>query len=217
MSKNFMLVIVAIVIVLGGIFWFSNKNGSTTTNSSTSGAKPTNHVSGLDSKHLTLIEYGDYQCPVCGAYYSTVKQVAQKYNQEIYFQFRNLPLSQIHPNAVAAARAAEAAGLQNKYWEMHDSLYEQQTVWASASSPYSFFENMAGQIGLNIAKFKQDYQSTAVNDSINADLAEFNKTGQQLATPSFFLNGVFIDNSKLIDKNGPSLAKFSAIIDPKLK
>ncbi len=210
-----MLVIVAIVIVLGGIFLFSKKSSPTATNSS-NGAKATNHITGLDKKHVTLVEYGDYQCPICGAYYAIVKSVAQKYNQDIYFQFRNLPLAQIHPNAVAAARAAEAAGLQNKYWEMHDALYEQQTVWSSTASPYSFFENLAGQIGLNTAKFKQDYQSSAVNDSINADLAEFSKTGRPSATPTFLLNGQYIDNTKLVDKSGPSLAKFSAVLDAQI-
>ncbi len=212
MSKQFIAIVVAIVLGLGAIFWISNRGSSTSNNSSS--VQPSNHVQGQGQKGVTLIEYGDYQCPVCGAYYSTVKQVAGKYTKEIYFQFRNLPLTSLHPNAFAAARSAEAAGLQNKYWEMHDMLYEQQNTWADSSNAYTYFENYAQQIGLDLTKFKQDYASTAVNSTINADLAEFKKTGQQQATPTFFIDGKYIENSKLVDANGyPSVDKFSAVID----
>lgn len=211
MSRNFLIVLAVIVLILGGIFFTSKSKSNTGTGTSTSQA--TNHTEGQGKKGLTLIEYGDYQCPVCEAYYPTVKQVAAKYNTDVYFQFRNLPLSQLHPNAFAAARAAEAAAMQNKFWEMHDALYEQQTSWNSSTAPYSVFESFAQQLGLDINKFKQDYQSTAVNDAINADINTFNKTGKQQGTPTFFLNGTYIDNAKLIDGNAPSLDKFSQVID----
>jgi protein-disulfide isomerase len=166
------------------------------------------------------MEYGDYECPVCGNYYAAVKQVAAKYNDEIYFQFRNLPLTQIHPNAFAGARAAEAAGLQGKYWQMHDMLYENQNSWATVSNPLTAFQGYAQQIGLDMNKFNSDYGSSQVNDAIQADLNEFNKTGQQEATPTFFLDGQYIGNEKLgvFDKNGqiivdPTVANFSKYID----
>ncbi len=216
MSKRFIAIIIAIILGLGVIFWVTSGQSSAPSNGPSS-AQPSNHVSGQGKKGVTLVEYGDFQCPVCGAYYPTVKQVAAKYATDIYFQFRNLPLSSIHKNAFSAARAAEAAALQNKYWEMHDLLYEQQTQWAESNSAYTYFEGYAKQIGLDITKFKQDYESKTVNDIINADLAEFKKTGQQQSTPSFFINGKYVDNSKLVDANGyPSVDKFSEVINAEI-
>jgi protein-disulfide isomerase len=117
-----------------------------------------------------------------------------------------LPLSQIHPNAFAGARAAEAASLQNKFWEMHDMLYENQNTWSQASNPKDYFNQYAEQLGLNVEQFKTDFASTKVNSSINADLAAFKKTGAATETPTFFLDGKRIDTkadaetfSKLLD------------------
>jgi protein-disulfide isomerase len=165
------------------------------------------------------MEYGDYQCPVCEAYFATTEAVQAKYGDAIFFQFRNLPLSSIHPNAYAAARAAEAAGLQNKYFEMHDLLYQQSNwqVWTNSKSPTSFFQNYAQQLGLDLNKFNSDMNSSQVNDFINADMAEFKKTGQETATPTFFINGKYVSNSDLVDQSGPSVEKFSAQIDAAIK
>lgn len=218
MSRNFLIILVAIIVVLGGVF-FLGKGKSDNGSGGSSSGQATSHISGQGKKGITLMEYGDYECPVCYSYYPVVKQVAAKYNEDIYFQFRNLPLSQIHPNAFAGARAAEAAGLQGKYFEMHDLLYENQdpngqTGWVASSDALdNYFVGFASQLGLNTAKFKQDFSSSTVNDAINADVAAFNKTGQQTATPTFFINGVYVNNTKLIDNNGPSVDKFSAVID----
>src|ERR1700721_4318235 len=119
MSKSFWIVVAVIVAVAIGIFALTS--GSTNNSKLT----PTNHVEGLGQDNVKLVEYGDYQCPYCGEYYSTVKQVVSMYNSQITFQFRNFPLTSIHPNAFAGARAAEAAGLMGKFWQMHDLLYEQ--------------------------------------------------------------------------------------------
>src|SRR6185437_12222322 len=121
MSKQFWIILAAIIVILGGIVFVTNHNKPST---GAGNGKPTNHVEGISPTGAKLIEYGDYQCPVCGSFYSTVKQVAAKYDKTVVFQFRNLPLTSLHPNAFAAARAAEAAGLQGKYWEMHDMLYQ---------------------------------------------------------------------------------------------
>jgi protein-disulfide isomerase len=214
MSKQFIGILAAVIVGLGLIFWFSgsHKNNNTSKSGSNSG-QVTAHITGQGKKGVTLMEYGDYQCPVCGSYYPTVKQVVDKYNNDIYFQFRNLPLTQIHPNAFAGARAAEAAGLQGKYFEMHDILYENQTSWSEISDPTTLFKTYAQQLGLDVNKFNTDYSSSNVNDAIQADLTEFAKTGQQQATPTFFINGVYVSNDKLADNNGPSVEKFSQQID----
>ena len=186
MSKQFIGILVVIILVFVGIFAFSSKSGTSSKTGST--GTLTQHIEGQGKDHVTLIEYGDYECPYCGQYFPTVKQVQAEFNQQIYFQFRNFPLVSLHPNAFAGARAAEAAAQQNKFWEMHDALYESQTQWSGASDPTPYFNAYAGQLGLNVAKFKQDYASGKVNDLINADLAQGNKLNIQ-GTPTFFLDG----------------------------
>jgi len=186
MSKQFIGILVVIILVFVGIFAFSSKSGTSSKAGST--GTLTEHIEGQGKDHVTLIEYGDYECPYCGQYFPTVKQVQAEFNQQIYFQFRNFPLVSLHPNAFAGARAAEAAALQNKFWEMHDALYESQTQWSGSSDPTPYFNAYAGQLGLNVTKFKQDYASGKVNDLINADLAQGNKLNIQ-GTPTFFLDG----------------------------
>jgi len=185
MDKRFWGVVVVIVLVFGGIFIFSNHSQ----NKGNSSDQPTNHVEGSGQDKVTLLEYGDYECPYCGQYFPIVKQVEQEYGNLIYFQFRNLPLTELHPNAYAGARAAEAAALQNQFWQMHDALYEYQNSWVSLTDPEPYFEQLASQLGLNVTKFEQDYSSSQVNASIQGDLAAFAKTGAEEATPTFFLDG----------------------------
>jgi protein-disulfide isomerase len=218
MDKRFLAILAGLVIIFGGIFVFnqssSNGSGSGTKNSS----QPTQHIEGKGQKKITLIEYGDYQCPICGIYYQPMKVVAAKFSNDIYFQFRNLPLTSIHQNAFAGARAAEAAGLQNKYWQMHDMLYENQNSWSQSSNVQAVFVTYAQQLGLNTTQFKNDYSSDKVNRAINADLAEFKKTGKDQATPSFFLNGTYIDNSAFADAktNQPNVEKISKVIQDEI-
>jgi protein-disulfide isomerase len=221
MDRRFLAILAAIVIIFIGIFSVtqkSNKTGSSSGNNSNSTVQPSNHVEGNGTKGVTLVEYGDYQCPICELYYPVVKEVAAKYNEQIYLQFRNLPLTQVHPNAFAGARAAEAAAMQGKFWEMHDTLYENTNwqLWTNAKSPISDFNSFAKEVGLDLTKFQQDYSSEKVNDIINADLNAFSKTGQSMATPTFFLDGKYIDNGLLVDNNGPSLAQFSKVIDAEI-
>lgn len=222
MDKRFLAVIGVIVVVFGGILLFGGKHNSGSTGS-TSSAQPTNHVTGDLSSKVTLVEYGDFECPICGEYYPTIKQVEQKYDSTVKFQFRNLPLSSIHPNAFAGARAAEAAANQGQFWGMHDLLYENQdpngaSGWVASRDPLDdYFVGYAKQLKLNVATFKKDFASSAANNRINADINAFSKTGQQEATPTFFLNGKYVSNDKLVDSNGPSLAAFSKVLDAALK
>ena len=206
MSKRFLLILVAIAVGLGAIFWFTKDKSD----SGTSSAQPTNHVKGTGSKGVTLIEYGDYQCPACKAFHPILQQVFNKYEGDIYFQFRNFPLTQIHPNAFVGARAAEAAGLQDKFWEMYDKLYENQQAWSVSSSPNSYFEQYASDLGLDVPKFKQDLLSFDINTLINADIKEANKIGAS-ATPTFVLDG------KKLEENPTDLEAFSKIIDNAIK
>lgn len=217
MDKRFWAIIGVIVVVFGGIVVYqSHKDSSDASSNST----PTSHTEGKVDSNVTLVEYGDYQCPVCENYYATVKAVQEKYNDKVKFQFRNLPLSSAHPNAFAAARAAEAADMQGKFWEMHDLLYNTTNwqEWTPSDSAEKFFENYASQLGLNVSKFKQDFASAAVNSRINADIQAFKDTKQSMATPTFFINGKYVENGKLVDSSRePSVDAFSKQLDDALK
>lgn len=200
MDKRFLAVIGAIIIIFVGFLVFRNDDAS----APQSKGKPTNHVKGEGA--VTLVEYGDFQCPACGQYYPIIEQVADKYASEVTFQFRHNPLVSIHPNAFAGSRAAEAASKQGKFWEMYDKLFANQQDWSSSSNPTSLFETYAKQIGLNIDQFNQDFKSSSVNNAINADLAQGKKIGVK-ATPTFVLNGKVIENPQ------PTVESFSEVLD----
>jgi protein-disulfide isomerase len=188
MSKQFLAILAAIILIFAGLVLFTGKKNDSGTKSNS--ATLTQHYTGNDKASVTLTEYGDFQCPYCEQYSQTVSQVVETNKDKIRFQFRNFPLTQLHQNAFAAARAAEAAGLQNKYWEMHDALYNPSNwqVWTQGSSPNSAFNQYAQQLGLDVNKFKADFASSKVNDLINADMAEGNRLGIT-GTPTFYLDG----------------------------
>jgi protein-disulfide isomerase len=214
MSKEFWIALVVIAAILLGIVVVTDRNKGST---STTTGQPTNHIEGKDAKNVTFIEYGDYECPICEEFYATVKQVASDEFNNIKFQFRNLPLTQIHPNAFAGARAAEAASDLGQFWQMHDLLYENQSAWVSSSNPLTFFDNYASQLGLNVTQFNKDYSSNQVDNAINADLNAFNQTGDQMATPTFILDGKTLNNENLIGSNGlPSVTAFESAINAEI-
>lgn len=215
MDKRFLTILALLVAAFIGFFVFTQNDSDN--NKSGNGAEPTNHLIGEGQKGVKLVEYGDYQCPSCFAYEPVVKQVVEKYLKDIHFQFRNLPLIAIHNNAFSAARAAEAAGMQDRFWQMHDALYEpiNWQSWTNAPNVRSVFEMYATRLGLNVEQFKKDYASERANDLVNADLTAFEKTGQPKGTPTFFLDGVVLKNSELVDpvSGQPTLEKFSQKID----
>jgi protein-disulfide isomerase len=214
MDKRFWAVIGVIAVIFIGIIFVNNRHAS----APASNASATNHIYGEGAKGVTLVEYGDFQCPVCGLYEPTVKQVREKYKADIKFQFRNFPLQQVHQNAFAAARAAEAASLQGKFWEMHDQLFDGQQAWSASSNPLSTFKGYAQTIGIDANKFQTDFSSKQVNDTINADIHEGDKL-KITGTPTFYLDGKQIQLSDLIDSatNSPSTDKFSKLIDDAIK
>lgn len=214
MDKRFLSIlggIIVIFIIIFAVTQGSSNNNSGSNNSSSS--QGSSNIEGQGKKHVTLVEWGDFECPICEAYYLPLKQAVAAESNNIYFQFRNLPLTSIHPNAFAGARAAQAAALQGKFWQMHDKLYDNQNTWATSSNPQTYFDTYARQIGLNVSQFDSDYSSTKVNSVINADLSDFAKTGKEQATPTFFMNGVYLPNSELVDQNGqPSAAAIESTI-----
>ncbi|MFZ2125702.1 MAG: thioredoxin domain-containing protein [Candidatus Saccharimonadales bacterium] len=170
------------------------------------------HVFGKIDSKVTLIEYGDYQCPGCGAEHVLVKAILDTYKDKIRYVFRNFPLTSIHPNAKAASATVEAAGLQNKYWEMHNKVYEAQSAWVNllAGERDSLFTTYAKDLGLDMDKFKTDIVSKEINNKINYDTAIARKLNIN-GTPSFYLNGTAIKGETWGDD-----AKFRAAIDSEL-
>lgn len=202
-NKRFLLIILVCAAVFFGLL-FVNKKDAEAPSGETA---PTSHILGSEDAPVTLVEYGDFQCPACGAYYPILKEAKAKYGDRLAFQFRHFPLVQIHPNAMAAHRAAEAAGEQGKFFEMHDLLYERQSLWTGSQNPAPVFEGYADELGLDLEQYRQDVASSETNSVIQADLA----AGQELsvtATPTFVLNGTRIEEnprdtegfSKLIDE-----------------
>jgi protein-disulfide isomerase len=131
---------------------------------------------------LTLVEYGDYQCPFCGAAYPVVKQVQEALGKNLRFVFRNFPLTEAHPYALLAAEAAEAAALQDKFWEMHDLMFEQQDLLEPDIIPV-----WAEKIGLNLEKLGKDILDAGVAARIKEDRRTGIRSGVN-GTPTFFIN-----------------------------
>jgi protein-disulfide isomerase len=202
-KKAWIIFASACVILLVGLVYVSSKDkvdvskvdANKIQSANAQSGNIADHVFGKKDSKVVFIEYGDFQCPGCGSAYPTVKDVTEKYQGQVAFIFRNFPLTSLHPNAKAAAAAAEAAGLQNKYWEMHNELYANQSSWEnlSTSERTDFFASYAKNFGLNVNKFKEDMASTKVNQKINYDIAIGKKIGVN-ATPTLYLNGKAIDN-----------------------
>jgi protein-disulfide isomerase len=137
---------------------------------------------------VTLEEFGDYQCPPCGALHPGLKKLKQEYGSNLNFVFRNLPLTELHKNALLAAQAAEAARMQNRFWEMHDLLYENQDLWKDDINPQSIFWKFAADLGLDTARFSRDMADKQVKLRIEADQA----AAAQLSiagTPTLLIDG----------------------------
>lgn len=206
MNKQFLVVIVVIVVGLFGVLTLTrNKDSSGQTGDSTA-TQATNHTVGKGEKNVTVLEYGDFECPACSAYYPIIQEIEKEYGDKIKFQFRHYPLVQIHQNAFISSRVAEAAGIQGKFFEMHNILYEQQDSWAKATDPTSQFTAFAAQVGLNIDQFKTDLASEAVANSINADV----KAGQGVGVNS---TPTFVINDKKVEQNPQTLEDFKKLID----
>lgn len=158
------------------------------------------HVFGNKDSKVVLFEYGDFQCPGCGGAYPQLKTITEKYKGQIAFVFRNMPLTTIHPNALAGATAAEAASLQGKYWEMHDKLYEMQDDWsgASTSARTDIFVGYARDLGLDADKFKSDMVSKTVSDKIARDRAIADKLNVD-STPTVYVGSEKMDSATITD------------------
>ena len=209
MSNNkFYIVLVVIVVGILG-FAVNQKNKNEESNSNSSAKSSSNYYGKMDSP-VTITEFVDFQCEACYAYYPYVKQVKELYKDKVRFQVRNFPITSGHKFAFQAARSAEAAARQGKFWEMHDLIFEGQKQWEQMSDPQTIFDRYAEQINLDMTKFKEDFSSSDVAAVINEDLKAVKEIGGT-GTPTFAVNG------KKIENPGPSVEALSKMIDDALK
>lgn len=146
--------------------------------------------------NVTIVEYSDFQCPACSSMYPILKSLSEEFGDNIKFVYRHFPLRQIHANSGIAAQAAESAGLQGKFWEMHDILFNTQNVWSSNANPIELFTKYGESLGLDAEQFIKDLDSDFVKDKVARD----EKSASALTgTPTFFLNGVEIKNPGTYD------------------
>jgi protein-disulfide isomerase len=147
------------------------------------------HVQGPEQAPVTLVEYGDYECPYCGQAYPIIKKIQKHLGDKLRFVFRNFPITQVHPHAQHAAESAEAAGAQNKFWEMHDRLYEHQRELDD-----SHLKSHAYALGLDIAKFEREFSGHVQTNRVREDFMSGIRSGVN-GTPTFYINGIRYDNS----------------------
>jgi protein-disulfide isomerase len=136
---------------------------------------------------VTIVEYGDFQCPTCGRYHPILDELLRRYSGKLKLEFHHFPLISIHPNAMGASLAAEAAADQGKFWEMHDMLFDHQEEWSPSPNAEALFVQYALQLGLDSNQFMQAMRSPATRDRVLADVTKGNPTVK--GTPTFIVNG----------------------------
>ena len=207
-KKAWIIVAVLCVGILGGLIWLSRNNQIDVSDIDINAVQPALAINGeiadqtygnMNAK-VIIIEYGDYQCPGCSSAAPIIKEVMDKYGDKIGLIFRNYPLYTAHPNAFAASAAAEAAGLQGKFWEMHEYLYANQGAWSSleGQARTDYFAGAAKDFGVNEQTFLSDLTGTRVKKNIEFDTALGEKAGVA-GTPSFFIDGKSVGDQDVKD------------------
>lgn len=196
--------ILIIVLIVWGLIAAANKAEKENAGlASVDEITATDWVKGATSSSITLVEYSDFQCPACATYSPVIEQLLAEKGAQFRFVYRHFPLPQ-HGHAIEASQAAEAAGEQGKFWEMHKILFETQKDWESSVDAESIFAGYAQQIGLEMAKYAVDVKSEENLEKINNDTKSGLKAGVN-STPTFYLNGTKItpnsyeELKKLID------------------
>lgn len=189
---KFIAGLVIILIALLGYYFYAKTSGKIQSIEGVT-VNETDHVRGAQAGTVTLVEFGDFQCPACGAYEPLVRKLTADNSGVLKVVFKHFPLTMIHQNALLAAKASEAAALQGKFWEMHDMLYDKQKEWSAAPNAFDLFVSYAQAIGIDTAKFGTDINNPSIEAKILAELQEGSRLGVQ-GTPTFFINGKKIEN-----------------------
>lgn len=203
-------ILAGIVVVVAGMAWIgSAQDRANDPQMLSTSVNDSDWYEGGKDASVVLVEYSDFQCPACGAYFPVMKGLLETYGDKLKIVYRNYPLTTLHPNAQLAAQAAEAAGMQGKFFVMHDLLFGNQSSWSTETDPTNTFIGYATSIGLDIEKFTTDLTSDAAFRAVKEDLQSGNNSKVD-STPTFFLNGA------QITKNPQGLEPFKALIDAAL-
>jgi protein-disulfide isomerase len=153
------------------------------------------HIRGNPNAPVTLEEFGDFECPSCKNVATFLDKVIKEYEPQVRVIFRNFPLA-MHQHSREAALAAEAAGLQGRFWEMHDRLFQEQAVWSSGTDAQALFDSYAEMLGLDVAQFRKDVKGAKVRERIESDLTRARSLGVEVAPT------LFIDKRQVETKDG---------------
>jgi protein-disulfide isomerase len=190
--KALIIIVLAVAVAGGAAVYFSRQPDQATKPSDTSSSALKNtgggHFRGPENAKVTLVEFGDYQCPSCKAYHPVVLEALSRYPQQVRLEFHHYPLVSIHANSMAASLAVEAAGEQGKYWEMHDLLFEHQDEWSKSPNPETDFVALAQRLGLNQNAFMQAMRSPQLQDRVLQDVVRAREANVE-AVPTFFIDG----------------------------
>jgi protein-disulfide isomerase len=191
-----------VLVVVAGVWLMRSQSQGSPTVSIAAGSPGANppQVKGRVDAPVTIEEFGDYQCPPCAALHPELEKINADYGDRVRLIFRHYPLMRIHPNALAAAHAAEAAGLQGKFWEMHDQLYRGQKSWEKSGNAAQAFAAYARGLGLDAERFARDMNGDKVDTRIVADHERAKSLGVD-GTPTVFVNGRQLTSAQLNGKD----------------
>lgn len=171
------------VVFMALAFWYASYAGE----KANEGVVIESNVKGNVNASVKLVEYADFQCPACAQFHPIMQSLVEQYGEQMSFEFKHFPLVSIHAFAVPAAKAAEAAGQQDKFYEMHDKLFENQDTWSKSPTPQAYFAQYAEELGLDVGLFKTHMRASLIEDHIQEQFNEARAKGLT-GTPSFFLN-----------------------------
>ena len=223
MNPKTLAIVGGVVLVLAALVGLSFLGEDSQTPVARLSQNQIGEVAGDDQ--LFFIEAIDFECPACAGFHPLMKHLRDQYQDRIVFQTRHYPLRAIHLNAGYAHRVAEAAAMQDKFWQMHDLLFEERELWANQAEtglrvdPIPAVEQFANQLGLDWDRLQIDLKSTEVNDIINNDIAWVNRNTERRQTPTFFLQRgvdgpVEVIPSQTINNLDSAIAVFDGWVGP---
>lgn len=205
MKNPWVIIGVIFVVLFGSAVWYGNR----ATENYNEGVVFSPHVKGNPDAAVTLTEYSDLQCPACASFQPAITEVLNTYGDQLRFEYRHFPLLTIHPHALEAAIAAEAAGQQGKFFEFHDVLFAKQSEWSGVAVPQTYFAQYAADLELDVELFRRHLRSSLIEEKVRAEFAEARALGLT-GTPTFLLNGERME----FDSYERFLGLIAAAVDP---
>lgn len=196
--KRWQKIVIGAVVLGSGVWWFGFRESAQPTQQV---QKPVGYIVASDwtlgnpQAPVQIVEYSDFQCPACRLYNGVAETIVNTFGNSVGFAYRFFPLKQIHPQATLAAQAAQAAGLQGKFWEMARLLFENQAEWEQSNQALLFFASYAEKIGLDMNQFRKDIDSAQVKNVVESAYIDA-LVAKIEATPTFYINGQKINNLK---------------------